>query len=259
MTKPKADPPPLVLWVGDLHVGGTTAVAPKAECRNAEMERLLKLWQSFIDRAKAAAKGRALCLMLGGDLVDGHHHNSMQVWGRYKDQRDAAITLLQPLANIASVVMAVKGTEAHAGADGEDDQTVAEALGAKSVPYNWAIELGGKRIFWSHHGVAVPRDPWNISNGLYAMAKRLSQWDVPPDIAIFHHVHQTPMPVTAYGVTVTTVGCWQSSTAYGYKFRTEKPTDIGALAWTPGQALDPWPYGGAAAREYVAIKMPTRR
>lgn len=258
MTKPKGEPPPLILFVGDLHTGGTTAVAPKAECRTAEMERLLRLWTAFVDRAKAAAKGTAFVLALGGDLIDQpRHHNNFQTWGTTREQRNAAIALLQPLANIASAVVAVKGTEVHAGADGEDDQIVAEALGAKAVPYVWRMTVGGQRLLWSHHGLSVARDPWNAANGMYAMARRLSEQADPPDVAIFHHVHQSPPPVTAYGVTVCAVGCWQTSTAYGYKFRPEKGTDIGALVWRPQTSqLDRWLY--PHAQPYHELKTKTR-
>jgi len=256
----KPEPDAFVIFCGDTHVGGTTAVAPKAECRNAEMERLLKLWEAFTARALAAAKGTAFVLALGGDLIDGpRHHGTVQSWGTHREQRNAAIALLQPLANVASAVVAVKGSEAHAGGDGEDDQTVAEALGARQMPHVWRMTIGGKRLFWSHHGLAVPRDPWNWSNALYRMAVRLSHLPEPPDLAVFHHVHQTPPPVTVGGVTVATVGCWQTSTAYGSSFRAEQGTSIGALAWRPAQQTIPvhWPYN-TPGHGYKEIKLQAR-
>lgn len=256
--KGKTEPAPFILFVGDMHVGGTTAVASLAECRNAEMERLHGKWVEFEERAKAAAKGKAFVLALGGDLVDGpRHHDTFQSWGTAREQRNDAIFLLLPLAKLASAIVAVKGTEVHAGADGQDDQTVAEELGAKKVPYIWRMTVGGRRLLWSHHGIKIPRDPWNATNAMHKMAVRLSIQPNPPDLAVFHHCHFSPPPVTANGVTVATVGCWQSPTAHGYKIRPEDGTSIGALAWSPPkpvEADDRWLYDNPDDYAYPELK-----
>ena len=253
----KKQPDVLVVFLGDLHVGSTCAPAPKAECRNREMERLLVLWESFVVRAKAAAKGKALVLMLGGDIVDGRHHNMSQTWGQYRDQRNGAIALLQPLANIASAVYAVKGTEAHAGGDGEDDQTVAEALGAKQVPYAWRMIVGGKRLFWTHHLTNSVRDISNQDSGMLAAARRQFELHLrgeeKPDLMIGHHTHFCPTPISRHGITVALAPCWQTSTAFGYRIGAEKTPDIGVLAWWPVQnRLERWLY--PLEQPYVEIK-----
>jgi hypothetical protein len=261
VTRAKADPAPLVIFVGDIHTGSTTAVAPKAECRTAESERLLIQWEHMVTRAKAAAKGAAFVLALGGDLIDGpRHHDNWQTWGTHRDQRNAAIALLQPLANLACDVVAVKGTEVHAGGDGQDDQTVAEALGARRVEYVRHMVIGGKKVLWSHHGLTVARDRWNMSNAMYRMAVRLAESPNPPDLAVFHHVHMTPPVVTVGGVTVATVGCWQESNAHGFKIRPERGTDIGVLAWQPALGkLEHWPYNRPAViQPYEEIKLKAR-
>jgi hypothetical protein len=148
--------------------------------------------------------------------------------------------LLQPLANIAASIYALRGTECHAGGDGEDDQTVAERLGARGIAHTWRLRIAGRLLDWAHHGVTIPRDPWCEANGLFAEAKRhqarFEKWKVPkPDLVVRHHAHFSPPPVTDDGITVAVCPCWQTSTAYGYRRGPERRPDIGALVWHPAE------------------------
>jgi hypothetical protein len=251
MTKPKADPATLVLFLGDLHVGSTSGLAPAAEVRGDGQRWLLATWQAFTARALAAAKGRALCLMLGGDLIDGLHHNSRETWGSRKDQRDAAVALLLPLANRASAIYALTGTEAHAGDKGEDDAQVGQELGAKTAAHVWRLTVGGRRLFWSHHGTSVPRDVSNEDNGLWADARRHYELSLrggeKPDLIVHHHNHFSPDPVTRHGITAAVCPCWQLSTMYGARIGPERTPHIGALVWEPEtNRLERWLYAQEA-------------
>jgi hypothetical protein len=254
----KREREPFGLFVGDMHVGSYAAPAPKAECRNAVMESLLARWEQMTARALAEMKGKASVLFLGGDLVDGIHHGTRGNWGTYKDQRDAAIALLLPLANAVDSVWALTGTEVHAGAEGEDDKQVAQELGAKNVAHKWRLELGGKRLFWSHHGTSVPRNVANEDNGLLADALRhyeLSFRGVPkPDLVVHHHNHFSPDPITRHGITVAVCPCWQGANMYGAKIGPERTPDIGALAWWPtANRVERWLYN--EVETYAEVKV----
>jgi hypothetical protein len=236
---PKREREPLGIFVGDLHVGSYAAPAPLGLCQRAEMEAQLGRWQQFTARALAEMKGKAAVLFLGGDLVDGIHHNTRGNWGTFKDQRDAAIELLRPLANAASAIYALTGTEVHAGAEGDDDKQVAQELGAKATAHAWRLTLGGKRLFWSHHGTTVPRNVTAEDGGLLVDALRhyeLSLRGVPkPDLVVHHHNHFSPDPITRHGITVAVCPCWQGGTLYGAKVGPERTPDIGGLFWWPKQ------------------------
>jgi hypothetical protein len=259
----KPAPEAFVLFTGDHHVGSTAGLAPKAECRNSDQEWLLVCWQDIVKRAKAAASKKSFVLCLGGDHQDGaRQHGTWETWGSAKDQRDAAVDLLRPLANMADDIRAVLGTEVHAGPKGDDDRTVAEEIGAKRARYVWKFAVGGRRVFWSHHGVSVARDPWNDSNGMYAMAKRLyygalRRGQAPPDLAIVHHAHFSPEPVTAYNLTVAVCPCLKLSDGHGFKIGPEKTPAIGALAWWPAEKrLERWLY--TQPEDYEEIKFKAR-
>lgn len=235
-------------FVGDTHTGSTTALAPESRCDNAAQVWLLERWRENLNKLKTAAKGKDLLLFLGGDLVEGRHHGSLQVWGNHKEQRDAAVELLMPLVNLAAEVYAVPGTEAHAGDDGEDDRTVAQELGAKTVAQHQIIDVDGYLLSWAHHGITVGKADWNEDNGMISAARILDDYYARrpalrrPSVVISHHAHRMPRPVTLRDMTVGVCGCWQLPTPHGYKIAPRSPVTIGTLLWTVGDKLERWPY-----------------
>lgn len=255
---PKREREAFGLVIGDMHCGSYAAVAPKRECRNAVMESLLARWQKMTARALAEMKGKDAVLFLGGDLVDGIHHGTRSNWGTYKDQRDAAIELLRPLANAASAIYALTGTEAHAGAEGEDDKQVAQELGAKTAQHVWRLTVGGRRLFWSHHGATVARNVVSEDSGMLLDALRhyeLSLRGAPkPDLVLHHHNHFSPDPVTRHGITVAVCPCWQSGNMYGARIGPERVPDIGVLAWRPAtNRVERWLYN--EVETYAEVKV----
>ena len=243
-------PAPLrFVFVGDLHTGSVTALAPKTKTDRSEQVWLAEKWQEFT-KSVLSVKGPYV-LMLGGDLVEGHHHGSKAFWGNAKEQRDGSIELLQPLANKAGRVMAVLGTEAHAGDYGENDAQVAQELGAKVIRQHVPLYLKeyGQFLSWSHHGMTAAQDASLADNGLLAAIKRVDElykarlldWavrrndDAPRRYTciISHHAHRSPEPVKRRGMWAGLCGCWQEQTAHGYKIAPRAGVDIGALIWTP--------------------------
>lgn len=255
------------LYIGDVHAGGTTAAAPAVEVKRPEMQQMLDAYTRVVARAKKAAKGVDFSLMLGGDLVDGsRHHGNHESWGTPDEQRDGAVALLLPLANMANSIYALLGTEAHAGPNSGEDLSVARQLGAKTAKKIWRYVVGGKRIFWTHHGLGIPRDVNGAERALFSEAKRhydqhkesladLHEYDTQPhdpdelrpalvekpDFVIHHHAHFSPRPVTAFGMQVAVCPCWQLSTMYGVALAPERTPTIGALAVWPKQGrIERW-------------------
>jgi hypothetical protein len=254
-------PDPIILFVGDLHAGHIAAVAPVGLSSSDDSAQLLAHWQTMTARVLAEAKGRELVLMLGGDLVEGVHHGGHELWSTtYKQQRDAAVSLLLPLANRAAAVYGLRGTSTHAGSEAEDDQTVCEALGAKTANYVWQMEIAGQRLYWSHHGVGVARDPQNESNGLYQDTKRhyegaIHRGQPVPHLIVHHHAHFSPAPVTAHGITAAVCPCWKAQDEHGAKIGPERTPDIGVLVWEPTRhKLDRWLYP-LGERRYAPVKL----
>jgi len=239
------------LFVGDLHTGGDTAIAPRefylqskdrVYTLSVSQEALLLSWVSMARDAKERAKGHDLALMLGGDLIDGPmHHGTAQTSGTAGEARRMALELLEPLANAASAIYSVDGTDAHTGGEGgegDDDNSIAHALGAEYRPH-WRMEIGGAWLDWRHDGIHVSQRPHLEDNALIRAAqdeylRSLMRGWPQAALVVRHHVHRSPPPVTIRGTTAALCGCWQMPTHWAAKHFSGTP-DIGALLWFPGE------------------------
>lgn len=238
--------PAAVLFVGDLHVGSTVALAPKAHIRNTTQAQIGAAWADLTKRTTALAKTHSLYLALGGDLVEGFHHGSTESWAQDEDeQRSAAIDFLTPLAARADKLLAVLGTEAHAGRRGQDDRLIARELGATILEPGQDVEIGGRWLDWQHHGGRLGGLPWTREDGMRTLARRAwycakETGQPAPAIIMRHHVHQMPLPAHYRGTWAAICGCWQGVTTYGAR-QGYKATDIGAWVWYPADnRLQDW-------------------
>ena len=249
MTRKRAKP--VALFIGDLHCGSDSAPAPVSHITNRNQTWLLEKLKDVKKRVTAIAKTKPIAVMLGGDLIEGHHHSALQVWGNFKGQRDAAVELLMPFANIATWLLALPGTDAHAGDDGEHDRTVAEELGADIHDAQRMVELGGRLIDWAHHGISVGGHEWTEENGLISVVRDVYSYARNeglrvPDLIISHHAHYSPHPVVIRGITAAICPCWQLQTPHGAKIKPRRRPTIGAALYdTETGLIDLWTYAQA--------------
>lgn len=226
---------PLVLFVGDIHCGSESGLTPTPQPGNDRQAWLLETWAAFVARAKALAAKSEMYLMLGGDLVD--------LPG--KVNRDGAVALLQPLANVAKAVYGVPGTEYHVGENGDEDRDVMDDLGAVGVRQKQVHRLAfaGRELWWAHHPLRLGGQPWTEFDGLYRGAKqaheeaRTLQERYPdlrvPALVVGHHLHSAPGVGRYKNTEALICPCWQLQTAYGAKRVTWKLPTVGAVMWWP--------------------------
>jgi hypothetical protein len=126
-----------VVPVGDLHLGSTVSVSPdkfympdgNAFLPSPRQEIINKLWRTKMDRV--FADKIPVVLVLNGDLVEGGRPGQPECWApRMKDQMDAAVQILKPLADKAMDVIVVSGTPFHVQGLGNVEDAIAEKLGA---------------------------------------------------------------------------------------------------------------------------------
>lgn len=246
--------PTLVIFTGDHHVGSDDAIAPESLTRTKVSRGLLEKWtKQFLPHLKRQAHNHRFVLALGGDHVEGRHHGIERVWGDAKEQRDAAIALLLPLANMADEIMAVPGTEAHVGSGGENDRQIAQELGARIISQRVLLRVSNRLLDWTHHGIAVSPNGWMADNGIATAIRRvedaaLRNYQPMPDCIISHHAHRSPAPLFMRGMWGAVCGAWQASTPHGHKIAARSCVDIGVLAWWPEpNRLERWLYNDEAS------------
>ena len=148
--------------VSDLHAGcsfglcppevqldGGGTYQPKGAQRKI-WEWWLEFWNEWVPDV---IKGEPYCVIINGDALEGRHHNSTtQISQNLADQQKIAEMILRPIATKAEGgFYMIRGTEAHVGGAGENEEPLAKLLGAIPEPgdkgnfarYELWLRLGG--------------------------------------------------------------------------------------------------------------------
>jgi len=240
--------------IGDLHIGGNTALAPDKftiHQRDTREEQLVHanklqawLYEGWVDywnyvRSLVGRKNR-LIVVLMGDLIDGNHHNSPQLVQEVDDQIQIALDLLRPIADSCAGMYGVLGTGVHVGAAGGDEVWIYERLGAVYAQ-QLTLDLDGKVHDFAHHGRAGRRDWTSAAAGVGAevMLDYAAQGMRPPDYIWRGHNHIIDdSGVKLPGTRVICTPSWQLKTEYGWKVASNRVrSDIGGFVMD-GTRLD---------------------
>jgi len=239
--------PKLVCFIGDLHAGSKVAVATEYVLDDGDVYRpsLHQQWlyDCFVDcikRIKKHAKGRDIHLKIGGDCVDGHHHDSTQVFGTPEDQHRLAVELLSPLADIASRIDGLRGTDAHVRQSGNDDRAVYRALGVSDdqIRYRFIQDYDGMILDWAHH-MTTGRLPHTRGNSLKSLLNaiyfdNLERGRRQPALIVRHHVHiYDDVADHRKGIRAVSCPAWQLQTAYTRRLSPHGLCSVGVVLWMP--------------------------
>lgn len=124
-------------------------------------QRVWSYWREFWDDwVPQATRGEPYAVVMNGDALDGVHHGSTtQVSHNLSDQAAIAYACLKPVVEACEGrYWHIRGTEAHVGPSGAEEERLAKALGA--VPNSlgehsrWELwkRLGGDTlVHFSHH------------------------------------------------------------------------------------------------------------
>lgn len=243
----------LIVAVADTHCGSTLGLChPDGYDGGDEGLRLPSRgqrwlwdrWLEFIADAKRAATKRRVYLLLVGDLIDGDHHESVQLMtAEATGQRQMARAALAPLIELADRLFVCRGTEAHVGPIGGSEEALAEAwaadgrtVRAPAGTWSWweiRADIGGALVDASHHCSAGNR-AWTVGGAAVRIASEAilaarSTREREPDLVLRAHVHR----YHDSGDLVQPTRCvvlpaWQLRTAYAMR-RAILPADIGGL------------------------------
>ena len=243
-----------IVVVSDTHCGCQFGLCPPTVALDGggryEASRLQRVvwswWREFWDEfVPNATKGEPFAVVMNGDCIDGVHHGSTtQITHNIGDQRTIAVEVLRPTVDACNGrYYHVRGTEAHVGQSGTEENAVGEALGAirddagNAARWELRLRLGEHLVHFTHH-IATSHSPFSASSALQREAVQsyveTGRWgDTPYSLLVRSHRHQHSEVAfrASHGkVTVTVTPAWQLKTPFVYRIgaRMGQP-EIGGL------------------------------
>jgi hypothetical protein len=169
---------------------------------------------------------------LNGDALDGCHHNATHQWTHnLTDQGKAAEKILEPIVKACyGRYFHIRGTEAHVGPSGAEEERLASSLGAikndagQAARYDLWVRVGSGLAHISHHiGTAGSMHyestaPMRELSEAYVEAGRWN--NEPPDWVVRSHRHRNvEVRVQTHKgfATCCTTPAWQLKTPFAYR------------------------------------------
>ena len=245
--------------IGDLHIGGNTAIAPPTYTvhhlhpkesqtlkQNELQAWLWRNWLDYWDYVRELAGGRRrkhrLVILCLGDVLEGVHHNSTQLMQEIPDQTNLAKEILQPIRDMADAFYGIQGTGTHAGLNGSEEKEVYQAIDATDYGQQLTLEIDGIVHDLAHHPGGASAKQWTSRAASIAAEVALDYAQVgmkPPDYVWRGHNHVIDdSGLRLPNIRTIFTPSWQLKTEFGYKVSSNKiRSDIGGFVMD-GDRLD---------------------
>lgn len=243
MAKRKASSVRNLVFVSDLHGGCRLGLYPMENpialddggpYLGSKVQAVLwDWWREFWDEwVPDVTRGEPYAIVVNGDSVDGCHHNSTtQISQNLADQEEIAFRLLDPLRPLCDGrLYIIRGTEAHGGKSGVDEERLAKRLSAVSRDgrhAHWELwfRLGGRALVHCMHHIgtagSMAYETSSPQKELEQMYVESARWgEEPPNVIVRSHRHRSVETriLTAKGfATACTTAGWQLKTPFAYK------------------------------------------
>ena len=235
-----------LIVVSDLHCGCQFGLCPPvAQHFNgggqyipSDLQKKVWLWwiEFWEEWVPMVTRKEPFAVLINGDSTDGVHHKATtQVSHNLNDQKEIARSVLEPIvAQCSGNFYMIRGTEAHVGQSGQNEEMLAKELGA--VPETLGLDAEGKKILnyarwlmWielgeglvhaTHHIGTTGSTAYESTAPMSELANAFSEagrWNErAPDVILRAHRHraiQVEVPTsTGYGICAVTPG-WQLKT-----------------------------------------------
>jgi hypothetical protein len=188
------------------------------------------MWKEFWDvYVPEFCKGQPFSVVCNGDALDGVHHGSVtQISQNLSDQFNIAYSILKPIVDLCEGrYYHIRGTEAHVGASGQEEERLAAALGSipdedsRRARWEMYARMDPALVHVAHHiGTAgsMAYESTALSRELSEAYVEAGRWGhEPPDVIIRSHRHRnTEVRIqTRKGFcTVATTAGWQLKTPF---------------------------------------------
>lgn len=231
-----------VIVISDTHVGCQTALVHPdgADLDDGGLYRpsrpQKKLWghweQFWGEWVPWVTDGEPFAVIHNGDAIDGSHHNSTEQWTHnLEDQVEHAYKILKPVVEACEGrYYHIRGTEAHVGKCGANEEQLAKRLGAvqnehgRYARYDLWIRVAGVPCHFLHHIGTTSSAQYETSalTAEYAaMCVDAARFGYePPQIIGRSHRHrnaETRQPNERGCATVFVTPAWQGKTSYAWR------------------------------------------
>lgn len=201
-----------VIVFSDTHIGSHAGLCPPGGIRldngGVQGQSLLQeytwrcwehFWNEYVPRTTRGISAKNITVVANGDVIDGNHHQAVDLVPNVMTQERAAVEILRPIAKKYRMFM-VRGTEAHGGKSDQNTESIARQLGCEldesgnnSVWQLW-LEVDGVVFQFAHHIGTTSSAAYETSAPMREMVAGLvenAQWDQPiPDVFVRSHRHR---------------------------------------------------------------------
>lgn len=195
--------------------------------------KIWEIWREFWDEwVPQVTHGEPFAVVHNGDAIDGAHHNSTTQWTQnIKDQRIHAERILAPVVELCEGrYYHVRGTAAHVGESGCEEEQLAKDLGAIPSPQGhharWELlkRIGPHLAHFSHHigtTSSAAHETSAVNAELASAFNESGRWGhQPPAIIVRSHRHRNceiRMPAKWGYATAFVTACWQLKTPFVHR------------------------------------------
>jgi len=230
-----------LIVISDTHCGDQLALCPKSislkhggKYQSSKFQlAILRAWEYFWDEwVPKVTRKEPYAVLFNGDMTEGiHHGGSHQISHDKSDQQNIAYEMLAPVVDkCKGRFYYVSGTEVHAGEAGQDEEKLAERLGAlpddagRRSRYEIFFKVGKALVHASHHiGVtgSMAYETTALTKEFNEFCAESARWKRPiPNIIVRSHRHrhsEVRVPtVDGYGIIFVT-SAWQLKTPFLFR------------------------------------------
>lgn len=198
---------------------------------------LWKWWREFWDKwVPEATHGEPYDIVHNGDAIDGvHHHSTHQITHDLEDQVRIAEAVLRPEVEkcfeLGGKYYHIRGTEAHVGQSGENEERLARNLGAtpndegQYARFDLWKRVGGSCLVHLLHHIGTTSSAAHESSAvnaeLSAEYHESARWGrEPPDFVVRSHRHRCiAVDLSSYKGDAAGIvtPAWQGKTPFSFK------------------------------------------
>ena len=248
-----------VIVISDLHCGCRLGLCPPSGAAldgggtyepSRFQRKVWQRWTAFWDEwVPHVTKGEPFALVVNGDALDGIPHGAKTpISHNLSDQEEIGYRVLLPIVDMAEAYYHVRGTEAHVGKSGEEEERLAQRLGAEQdatgAHSRWDLwmNLQNHLLHFEHHIGTTASSAYEstaVGKEMVEGYVEAGRWGRPPaQVTVRSHRHRY-YKTEQYGekglhISLVTPA-WQGKTPFAHRVARFSEPQIGGIAIRAGE------------------------